>query len=142
MDLKRKLQATGAALFGVGMFTGVFSAAALTGMVKVGIPQLALAAHINALLGGLWLIALGTTLKSLHYGDRGKRRLALLTVIPAWANWAVTLLAAFLGVRGLEYTRDTANNVVAVLLQALVVLPTLLAVSAWVWGFRAIKRAE
>src|SRR5262249_4659869 len=129
-------------LFGLGMFTGVWSATALTGKVKVAIPHLALAAHINALFGGLWLIALAMTLKSLHYGDVGRRRLAILTVIPAYGNWAVTLVASFLGVRGLEYTQDTANNVIAGLLQGVVVVPTLVAVSVWVFGFRDIKRAS
>jgi hydroxylaminobenzene mutase len=142
MELKQKVQAAGAALFGIGMFTGLWSAAALTGMVKVDIPHLALAAHMNALFGGLWLIALAMTFKSLHYGDVGRRRLAILTIIPAYGNWAVTLVASFLGVRGLEYTHDLANNVIAGLLQAVVVLPALVAVSAWVWGFRDIKRAS
>ena len=142
MELKRKLQAAGAALFAIGMFTGIWSAVALTGKVKVGIPHLALAAHVNALLGGLWLIALASTLESLSYGDTGRRRLAWLTLLPAFGNWLVTLVASFLGVRGLEFTSEAANNVIAAALLAVVVAPTLLAVSAWVWGFRAIKRAE
>ena len=142
MELKRRLQQLGVILFALGMFTGIWSAAALTGKVKVGIPHLALAAHLNALFGGLWLIALAATLESLSFGDRGRRRLAFFTLIPAYGNWLVTLIASFLGVRGLEYTQDTANNVIAGALQGIVVLPTLVAVSAWVFGFRAIKRAE
>src|SRR5262245_41909842 len=133
MDLKRRVQAIGVALFGTGMFTGIWAAAALTGKVKVGIPYLALAAHINALLGGLWLLGLASTLESLSYGNRGRRRLSIVTMIPAWGNWAVTLVASFLGVRGLEFTGDSANNAIAGLLQALVVVPTLVAVVAWVW---------
>jgi hydroxylaminobenzene mutase len=142
MELKRRLQQMGAILFALGMFTGLWTAAALTGKVKVGIPHMALAAHLNALFGGLWLIALAATLKSLSFGDRGRRRLAILTLIPAFGNWLVTLVASFLGVNGLEFTSDTTNNVIAAALLAVVVAPTLLAVSVWVFGFRVIKRAE
>jgi len=118
------------------MVTGLWSAAAITGKVKVAIPQLALAAHLNALLGGLWLVALASTLPWLSYGDRGKQRLVLATRIPAYANWLVTVLASVLGVRGLDYTGDHANDGVALLLQILVVVPSLVATGAWAWGFR------
>ena len=50
--LRRRASASGAILFALGMLTGLWSAAALTGKVKVGIPHLALAAHLNGLLGG------------------------------------------------------------------------------------------
>jgi hypothetical protein len=65
------------------------------------------------------------------------RRLAFVVAIPAWSNWLVTLIASFLGVRGLEYTGDMKNNAIALALQVFVVLPTLVACSFWVWGFRA-----
>ena len=42
----------------------------------------------------------------------------------------------FLGVTGLSYTGNRANDVIAFLLQALVVVPTLIACAFWVWGFR------
>src|SRR2546426_415695 len=106
MDLKRRLQQMGAILFGLGMFTGIWSASALTGKVVVAIPHLALAAHLNALFGGLWLIGLSVTLDSLHYGERGRRRLAMLTLIPAFGNWDVTLVASFLACAG-SSTRTT-----------------------------------
>jgi hypothetical protein len=54
--------------------------------------------------------------------------------VPAWANWLITLVASVLGVTGLEYTRDTANNTIAALLQSLVVLPSLVGAGAWAWG--------
>jgi hydroxylaminobenzene mutase len=135
--LPRRTAASGAALFALGMFTGLWSAAALTGKVKVAIPHLALAAHLNALLGGLWLIALASTLPMLSYGDKAKERLVLATRVPAYANWFVTLVASLLGVAGLDYTGDHANDAVALGLQALVVLPSLAATVAWAWGFRS-----
>jgi hydroxylaminobenzene mutase len=121
------------------MLTGLWTAAALTGKVKVGIPHLALAAHLNAVIGGLWLIAFASTLPHLSLSERGKHRLALLVLVAAYGNWLVTLLASVLGARGLEFTGDHANDTIAALLQIVVVLPTLVACGGWAWGFRKAK---
>lgn len=135
--LRQRLAQTGAWLFTVGLVTGVWAALVLTEKVKVAVPRLALASHLNAILGGLWLIAVAWTLEFLWYGEVGRRRLAVLVAIPAWANWLITLIASGLGVRGLEYTDDPANNAVAAALHVLVVLPALVGAAAWAWGFRA-----
>jgi len=132
--LQRRLAWAGAWLFAVGMVTGLWAAAVLTEKVSVAIPRLALAAHLNALLGGLWLIAVASTLNMLRYGPAGRARLAWVVTVPAWGNWLITLIASGLGVTGLEYTRDTANNAVAALLHSLVVLPSLVGAAAWAWG--------
>lgn len=132
--LPTRLARSGAWLFAAGMATGVWTALVLTGTVAVRIPRLALAAHLNAILGALWLIAVAWTLDRLRYGETGRRRLALAVALSAWANWLITLIASGLGVRGLEYTGDLANDVVAALLQVLVVLPALIAAAAWAWG--------
>ena len=132
--LRRRLAWAGAWLFAVGMVTGLWVAAVLTEKVTVSIPRLALAAHLNGLLGGLWLIAVASTLDMLRYGATGRLRLAWLVTVPAWGNWLITLIASVLGVTGLEYTRDTANNAIAALLHSLVVLPSLVGATAWAWG--------
>lgn len=139
--LRADLARAGAWLFAAGMVTGLWAAVVLTETVKVPIPRLALAAHLSAILGGLWLIALGSTIDHLRYAERGRRRLARLIVLAAWANWAITLVASLLGVRGLEYTRDVANNTVALLLQLFVVLPSLVGAAAWAWGFGGLPAA-
>src|SRR5882724_9310582 len=97
--IQKRLAMAGALLFFVGMVTGLWAAAALTGKVKVGEPHLALAAHLNGLLGGLWLIAVAWSFQFLRYGERGLRRLACGVALPAWANLIVTLIASFLGVK-------------------------------------------
>src|SRR5262249_32124139 len=102
--LRRWLTASGAWLFAVGMVTGVWAAAVRTERVTVGLPRLALAAHLNALLGGMWLVLVGATLDMLRYGEIGRRRLAWVVIVPAWANWFVTLIASVLGVTGLQYS--------------------------------------
>jgi (hydroxyamino)benzene mutase len=132
--LRRRLAWAGAWLFAVGMVTGLWAAAVLTEKVTVSIPRLALAAHLNALLGGLWLIAVASTMDMLRYGPIGRVRLAWVVTVPAWGNWLITLIASVLGVTGLEYTRDTANNAIAALLHSLVVLPSLVGAGAWAWG--------
>ena len=134
--LRRRLAVSGAWLFAFGMVTGVWVAVVFTERVTVALPRLALAAHLNALLGGLWLVLVGNTLDMLSYGEVGRRRLAWVVTVPAWANWLVTLVASVLGVTGLQYSRDAANNTIAVLLDVLVVLPSLVGAFAWAWGMR------
>ena len=137
--IQRRLAAAGALLFAIGIVTGLWSAAALTGKVVVPIPHLALAAHLNGILGGLWLLAVAFTFPFLRYGERGLGRLAVVAALPAWANWLITTLASLLGVRGIELTGVRQNDLVAVLLDLFVVMPTLVAVVAWAWGFRRAK---
>jgi hydroxylaminobenzene mutase len=139
-ELRKGLARSGAWLFLIGIVTGLWTAAVLTGKVHVARPRLALAAHLNGVIGGLWLVAVAWTFDFLGYDERRLRRLSFFVQLPAWANWAVTLVASGLGVSGLEYTRDPKNNVIAFLLQVLVVLPTLVGAAMWAWGFRSPRR--
>lgn len=134
-SLRQALLRAGAWLFAFGLLTGLWAGVVLTGKVHVAFPRLALGAHLTAMLGGLWLFALGWSLDFLRYGLRGQRRLAWLIGTSVWANWSVTLVASALGVRGLEYTRDPLNNTVAALLDLFVVAPALVGAFAWAWGF-------
>jgi len=134
-SLRRALVCAGAWLFAFGLLTGLWAGVVLTGKIRVAFPRLALGAHLTAMLGGLWLIAVAWSLDFLRYGPRGQRRLAWLIGISVWANWSVTLVASSLGVRGLEYTRDPLNNVIAALLDLFVVAPALAGAFAWAWGF-------
>src|SRR5439155_12252065 len=114
----------------------------LTENVVVAVPRLALAAHLNGILGGLWLIAVAATLDRQRYGLAGRRRLALIVIVATWSNWFITLIASVLGVRGLAYTADMQNNAIAALLDLFVVLPALLGGFAWAWGFGGPPRAH
>ena len=139
-QIRKRLAFTGVLLFSIGMVTGFWLAAAVTKKFGIGdpvlTPQLARAAHLNALFGSLWLIAAAWSFKFLHYGVRGLKRLAFVLALPAWANWLVTLIASIIGVNGLAYTGRLANDVIAFLLQTTVVLPTLIACIFWLWGFK------
>ena len=94
-SIRKCLAFAGALLFFVGMLTGLWAAATLSGTVVVPLPRLALIAHLNALLGGLWLLAVAWSFEFLHYSDLGLRRLAIGVAIPAWSNWLVTMSRLF-----------------------------------------------
>ena len=52
---------------------------------------------------------MAATLDMLYYGETGRRRLAWVIIVPAWANWFVTLVASVLGVTGLQYSHDNSD---------------------------------
>src|SRR5258708_6537953 len=90
----RKLALSGCLLFTVGLVTGIWSALAASGAVPVPIPRLAIATHLNALLGGLWCIAVASTVPFLHYSEKQLKSLACWVIFPSWANWFITLAAS------------------------------------------------
>jgi hydroxylaminobenzene mutase len=124
----------------VGLLTGLWVGATATGKVIVAIPHLALSAHLNALFGGLWLIAVAFSLEFSNYSESQVKRLYLLVTVACWSNWFITLIASFLGVRGLSFTGDRDNDTIAVLLQIFVVLPSLIGAVYWVRGFLFEKK--
>jgi hydroxylaminobenzene mutase len=132
---QRFLAPAGAWLLLLGLFTGGFAAAAMTGQLPAD-GHAALASHLNALLGSFWIFAVAWTLPMLGYGPVGQKRLAWLVVVPNFGNWLVTAIKAFVGVGGLALDRNPANNAVFVALNVVVVLPSLAAGVAWAWGFR------
>lgn len=132
---QRALALCGALLFAVGMVFGLWAGAALSGVVALKLPRLALAVHLNGLMGGLWLLAVAFTFPFLAYGDIQLRRLALLVAVPAWANVFITLAASVVGYSGLGYNGIAANDTIAALLQLFVVLPSLVGSVYWVRGF-------
>lgn len=134
--LQRRVAGRAVVLLVIAMLTGGWAGIALSGKVVIPIPHLALSAHLNALLGSFWLLAFAFTLPMLSYGEQGKRRLAWLQLVPSYANWFVTLVASFLGVRGIAFTGDPANDAIAAALLAFVVAPALVGTVAWAWGFR------
>ncbi len=135
--IARFLGRAAALLIFFSMLTGFFVAAAMTGKVPAE-PHAALASHLNALLGGLWIVAVAWSLPLLHYGERGLRRLAWAVVIPNYANWLITALKAFWRVAGVDFVGEGRNDAIFGLLGAFVVVPSIAAAGAWVYGF-AVK---
>jgi hypothetical protein len=139
---QRMLIKAGATLFAIGLLTGIWSAFTMTHMGHFRAPRLGLVAHLNALLGGMWLILVAYTFDYMNSSsEKTQRGIAMCFILSAWANWFVTLVGSVLGARGLGYTSDPANNIVAVLLQVLVVLPGLAGSVFWVTGLVRKEKA-
>jgi hypothetical protein len=126
--LQRRTAAAGAVLLVLGFSTGVLLAQAMTHHIDADLHQI-LAAHFIAVL-----VALALTLPMLRYGEVGRRRLVLVTAIPAYGNWGVTAVKSFFHVSGVGLTGDHANDVVFGALSALVVIPSFIAAIAWAYG--------
>ncbi|HLM47549.1 MAG TPA: hypothetical protein VK458_27040 [Myxococcaceae bacterium] len=119
----------------VGLLTGGYVSSAMTGKVPAD-PHMALAAHLNALMGTFFLLGVAWTLPMLRYGPVGQRRLAWAVIIANFANWAVTCVKAWLRVSGVDLIGQPANDAIFITLTLSVVLPSLAAAAAWVYGFR------
>jgi hypothetical protein len=130
----RELTRNAAVLMALGLLTGIFVAGAMTGKVDADAHS-ALASHLNALLGCFWMVAVAYSMPMLRYGEAGLRRLAWVTTVANFSNWAVTVLKAFLKVAGVDATGESKNDFVFALLTAFVVVPSFVAVGAWVYGF-------
>ena len=130
----RDLTRNAAVLMAIGLLTGVFVSAAMTGKVDAD-PRAALASHLNAMLGCFWMIGVAYSMPMLRYGEVGLNRLVWLATLPNFSNWLVTGVKSFLRVPGVDYVGEGKNDLVFGLLTALVVLPSFAAVGAWVYGF-------
>ncbi len=119
----------------LGLLTGGYVSAAMTGKVPAD-AHMALASHLNALMGAFLLLGVAWTLPMLRYGAVGQRRLAWAFVVANFANWGVTAVKAWLRVSGVDATGEPVNDAVFGVLTLTVVLPALGAAAAWVYGFR------
>ena len=59
-----------------------------------------------------------------------------MLIASQFANWALTLVKAFLKVSGIAATGNHTNDAIFGMLTLLVVLPSLIAATAWLYGFR------
>ena len=130
----RLLGASAAVLFGAGLLTGAYVAAAMTGQLAVN-PQAALASHLNALMGTFLLVSVAWSLPMLRYGLAGQRRLAWTFIVACFANWLVTAVKAAIHVPGIQLLGSAANDAVFAVLQLTVVLPSLAGAVGWIVGF-------
>ncbi len=131
--LQRRTAFAAAMLMVFSLLTGIFVSAAMTGKVNAD-PHSALASHLNALLGSLWIMAVCVTIPWLRYSIVGCRRLVVLLIVANTSNWLVTALKAFWHVAGVDKTGETQNDTIFGLLTALVVLPSLAAAVGWAYG--------
>lgn len=81
---------SGSLLFLLGLLTG-FAIPLTTN------PRMALSSHLEGVLNGLLLLALGLVWPHLRLTERAQRWTLVLLLYGTWTNWATTLLAAILG---------------------------------------------
>jgi hydroxylaminobenzene mutase len=132
-DTQTLLARAGAILILLGLLTGGYVSSAMTGAIPVA-ADAALASHLNAILGGFWIFAVAWSVPRLGYSPIGARRLAWLVIVPNFANWFITAIKAWWRVKGIAATGDWKNDAIFALLITLVVIPSLVAAGAWVWG--------
>src|SRR5690242_5606920 len=108
-DAARVLARGAAWLVVLGLATGGLVAAAMTGKADADAHAM-LASHLNALMGAFLMLGVAWTMPMLRYGSIGRRRIAWALVVANFANWAITLVKAFLLVSGVDYTGHGRND--------------------------------
>ena len=89
-DRGRKLLWHGIALFLLGLLTGLAQQALRN-------PRMGLAAHLEGVMNGTFLLALGAAWPKVRLSDRLNTAAYWTVLGGAYGNWATTLLAAALG---------------------------------------------
>ena len=138
--LQRRTALLGVVLLIIGFATGAVLAGAMTGKLTADAHTI-LAAHLNCILGCFWLCGLAFTLPMLRFGEVGAKRLVIATALPAYANWLITMVKAFLHVAGVGLDDNGANNAIFGALNVFVVIPSFGAAIAWAYGLLG-KRAS
>jgi (hydroxyamino)benzene mutase len=93
-DQARRLLWHGVFLFLLGLITGL-------AIPIISNHRMALSAHLEALLNGILLLALGCLWPQLRLSARAANRALWLALYGTYANWFFTLLGAILGTKAL-----------------------------------------
>ena len=94
-DSKRRLMWHGMFLFLLGLLTGLVEAHFTN-------PRMGLAAHLEGVMNGIFLIALGAIWTEVRLAAGPKAVAYWSTLYGTYVNWAVTTLAALLGASALS----------------------------------------
>ncbi len=89
-DSKRRLLWHGMSLFLLGLLTGFVEQ-------NFSNPRMGLAAHLEGVMNGTFLVALGAVWTEVRLSSRLKSAAYWSALYGTYANWAVTLLAAIFG---------------------------------------------
>jgi (hydroxyamino)benzene mutase len=89
-------------LFWHGMF--LFLLGLLTGLVEHSFtnPRMGLAAHLEGVMNGIFLLALGSVWAEVRLSSRVQAAAYWCALLGTYANWAVTTLAAIFGTGALS----------------------------------------
>lgn len=94
-DRKRQLIWYGMLLFLLGLFTGFLEP-------QFTNPRMGLASHLEGVMNGMFLVALGAVWTEVRLSLRLKTAAYWTALYGAYANWAVTALAAIFGTAALS----------------------------------------
>jgi hydroxylaminobenzene mutase len=94
-DAKRRLLWHGMFLFLLGLFTGLVEP-------QFANPRMGLAAHLEGVMNGTFVLALGAVWTEVALSESVKRATYWLVLFGTYANWGVTTLAAILGTGALS----------------------------------------
>ncbi len=94
-DSKRRLLWHGMFLFLLGLFTGFVE-------LKFSNPRMGLAAHLEGVMNGIFLVALGSIWTEIRLARRLKVTAYWSVLFGTYANWMVTTLAAIFGTAALS----------------------------------------
>nr|AAK26516.1 hydroxylaminobenzene mutase [Pseudomonas putida] len=91
--LARRLLQLGIALFLLGLLTGFL-------LPMMANPRVGLSSHLEGVLNGMFLLALGLMWPQLSLGTGARKAAFGFAVYGTYANWLATLLAGFWGAGG------------------------------------------
>ena len=117
----------------LGIGTGFLIAASATGQIPSN-TEMMVAAHLNALLGGFWLLGVGWSLPFCSLSESQQKWMLRLLICSNYSNWFWTAVKSFFDVHAISFDDSTANNLLFVALSVFVVLPALFGSGLWVWG--------
>jgi (hydroxyamino)benzene mutase len=89
-QISRKLKMLGMFLFLLGLITGFL-------MMNIKNPKMGLAAHLEGVMNGTFLIAVGLIWNELKLNDKLKTVTYRTLIYATFVNWLVTLLSAYFG---------------------------------------------
>lgn len=131
----RQLKMLGMLLFLLGLVTGF-------AIMAVKNPRMGLAAHMEGVMNGTFLVVAGLVWNELKMSNSLKKATLLTLVYGTFANWMTTLLAAILGtsemtpLSGAGYTGSAFHETLVSGLLVSIGLTMVFAVAAMAYGLR------
>jgi hydroxylaminobenzene mutase len=139
-DSKRQLIRNGMFLFLLGLLSGFAEQ-------HFRNPRMGLAAHLEGLMNGTFLVALGAVWGDIQLAPRAKATTYWVVLYGTYANWAVTALAAAFGTAALSpitsagYSARTWEETVVTLGFVSVGIAMVVASVLTLWGLRRTRGA-
>ena len=138
-NINRRLKFLGMLLFLLGLITGL-------ALMSFTNPRMGLAAHLEGVMNGLFLIAAGFLWNELNLSPGKLKAAYWLLLYGTFANWSFTLLSALLGtskinpIAGAGHTGSAAQEAILTAGFTSVGISMLLAVSILLYGLRPLKQ--